>query len=222
MSGEGRQGLQDKGARQRDRGRDAYGSEIRGEYPIGALRLGLGDATMSEGFCWWYCGDRSKKADLENAYNLCSDLGLVGEVLASKGITAIDRFKVSLFNPIRPALAERLHTAEEILEQDARNVAVESKYADFRCHVDRDGKRVKIYSRRLEDITAYVPGHRKGGAGGDKGRQGHILRERRSHTTRRRGVPAIPGDDTEEEEARDSGEERWSCRCTSSHSTSCT
>ena len=127
------------------------------KYPIGALRLGLGDATMLEALSLAYCGDRSKKADLENAYNLCSDLGLVGEVLASKGITAIDRFKVTLFKPIRPALAERLQTAEEILEKMHGKAAVEQKYDGFRCQIHKDGKRVKIYSRRLEDTTAMFP-----------------------------------------------------------------
>jgi DNA ligase-1 len=127
------------------------------KYPVGALRLGLGDATILESLSLAYCGDRSKKADLENAYNLCSDLGLVGEVLAGKGIEAIDRFRVTLFKPIRPALAERLLTAEEILEKMHGRAAVEQKYDGFRCQIHKGGKRIRIFSRRLEDTTAMFP-----------------------------------------------------------------
>src|SRR5208283_5245136 len=123
------------------------------KYPVGALRLGLGDATMLEALSLAYCGSREKKAALENAYNLCSDLGMVAETIATKGIAAIERFKVTLFKPIRPALAERLPTAEQILEKMHGKAAVEQKYDGFRCQIHKDGKRVKIFSRRLEDTT---------------------------------------------------------------------
>ncbi len=127
------------------------------KYPIGALRLGLGDATMLEALSLAYCGSREKKASLENAYNLCSDLGLVAETIATKGIAAIEKFKVTLFKPIRPALAERLPTAEQILEKMHGKAAVEQKYDGFRCQIHKDGKRVRIFSRRLEDTTAMFP-----------------------------------------------------------------
>ncbi len=127
------------------------------KYPVGALRLGLGDATMLEALSLAYCGSREKKAALENAYNLCSDLGMVAETIATKGIAAIERFKVTLFKPIRPALAERLPTAEQILEKMHGKAAVEQKYDGFRCQIHKDGKKVKIFSRRLEDTTEMFP-----------------------------------------------------------------
>jgi len=102
-------------------------------YPLGQLRLGLGDATMLEALSVMYKGDRTLKEHLERAYNICSDLGLVGETLKSNGIKAIENFSVSIFKPIRPALAERLPTAEEILEKMGGECAVEQKYDGFRC-----------------------------------------------------------------------------------------
>ncbi len=127
------------------------------KYPLDELRLGLGDATILEALSLAFCGSREKKGVLENAYNLCSDLGLVGETLAEKGISGIEKFKVTLFKPIRPALAERLPTAEEILEKMHGQCAVDQKYDGFRCQVHKQGKKVKIYSRRLEDTTAMYP-----------------------------------------------------------------
>lgn len=127
------------------------------KYPMDALRLGLGDATMLEALSVAFCGDRKKKDALENAYNLCSDLGLVGETIANKGIAAVERFKVTIFKPIRPALAERLPTAEEIIEKMNGQCAVDQKYDGFRCQIHKQGKRVKIFSRRLEDTTEMYP-----------------------------------------------------------------
>jgi DNA ligase-1 len=127
------------------------------KYTMDELRLGLGDATILEALAAAYCGGRKHKAQLERAYNLCSDLGLVGEVAAAEGLVGISGFKVTLFKPIRPALAERLPTAEQIMERMGGTCAVEQKYDGFRCQIHKDGSKVKIFSRRLEDTTPMFP-----------------------------------------------------------------
>lgn len=86
-------------------------------FAMGQLRLGAGDATIMEALSKAKTGDREFKARIEEAYNICSDLGLVGEMLMKEGKKGVEDFKVTLFNPIRPALAERLPTAEQILER---------------------------------------------------------------------------------------------------------
>ncbi len=128
-------------------------------FAMGTLRLGVGDATILEALSKAFTADRKFKAKLENAYNICSDLGEVGYVLAKKGKDGIDDIKVSLFKPIRPALAERLSTGEEIIEKMHGKCAVESKYDGMRAqlHVDRKNGKVQIYSRRLENTTAMFP-----------------------------------------------------------------
>jgi DNA ligase-1 len=127
------------------------------KYPMNALRLGLGDATMLEALSVAFCGDRKSKEKLEAAYNLCNDLALVGDTLAKKGIRAIDGFEVSLFKPVRPALAERLPTAEQIMEKMGGRAAAEQKYDGFRCQLHMGARKVKIFSRRLEDTTEMFP-----------------------------------------------------------------
>ncbi|MGC9037843.1 MAG: ATP-dependent DNA ligase [Candidatus Micrarchaeia archaeon] len=128
-------------------------------FALGELRLGVGDATILEALSKVATGERDFKEKLENAYNICSDLGTIGEVLVEQGIKGIENFKVSLFKPIRPALAERLPTAEEILERMGGKCAVESKYDGLRAqvHVDKKSKRVEIFSRRLERLTDMFP-----------------------------------------------------------------
>ncbi len=126
-------------------------------YPLGQLRLGVGDATILEALSLMATGERKSKADLEGAFNICSDLGAVGLVLRKEGMEGIRKFKVSLFKPIRPQLAERLPTAEEIMKRMGGKAAVEQKYDGFRCQVHKKGKTVKIYSRRLEETTQMFP-----------------------------------------------------------------
>lgn len=128
-------------------------------FVLGTLRLGVGDATILEALSKAFTGERAFKPELENAYNLCSDLGGIGYVLAEKGERGIKDIHVSLFKPIRPALAERLSTTEEILERMHGKCAVDTKYDGMRAqvHMDKKLRKVMIYSRRLELITNMFP-----------------------------------------------------------------
>jgi DNA ligase-1 len=128
-------------------------------FALGTLRLGAGDATILEALSKMSTGDRKAKSELENAYNICSDLGRIAEVVSEKGMPGIGRMKVSIFSPIRPALAERLPTSEEILKKMDNKCAIESKYDGFRVqvHVDRKKKRVEMFSRNLEKTTDMFP-----------------------------------------------------------------
>lgn len=127
------------------------------KYPLNELRLGAGDETILEALSLTITGTRSKKDVMDRAYNICSDLGEIGEMSLKGGIEAIENMKVSLFKPIRPALAERLPTPEEILKKMGGKCAVEQKYDGFRCQVHKDGNKVKLYSRRLEETTEMMP-----------------------------------------------------------------
>ncbi len=126
---------------------------------LGTLRLGAGDATILEALSKLATGSREFKGELENAYNTCSDLGRIADVLAKHGADGIKDIRVELFSPIRPALAERLPTAEEILKKMGDACSVESKYDGMRTqvHMSKKGKKVVIFSRNLETVTDMFP-----------------------------------------------------------------
>jgi DNA ligase-1 len=124
--------------------------------PLGRMRLGVGDPTVLDAFSFARVGDKSLRKQLERAYNETSDLGLVGKTLWEGGIEAVERLGVRVGNPVRPALAERLPSAEAIIAKLGR-AAVERKYDGFRCQVHKAGDDIKIFSRNLEDMTASFP-----------------------------------------------------------------
>ncbi len=126
------------------------------KYPLDELRLGVGDSTVLEALSVVATGNRSMKKELEEAYNRDPDLGSIAES-AIKGANSIKEHGVEIFKPIRPALAERLPTAEQIMEKMNGKAAVDQKYDGFRCQVHKKGNKVKIFSRRLEDTTAMYP-----------------------------------------------------------------
>ncbi len=122
----------------------------------GRLRLGVGDATIMDALSMACTGDRSLRPRIERAYSFCSDLGLVAETLLSRGPDALDRIRPTPGRPVLSALAERLPTAGAIVKKLGRVIA-EPKYDGLRLQAHKDGDRVWLFTRRLEDVTAALP-----------------------------------------------------------------
>jgi DNA ligase-1 len=100
------------------------------------------------------------RARLERAYDRTSDLATVADALARSGMEAVDALDVSVGVPLRPMAAERCKTLAEILERQGGRVAAEYKYDGLRvqAHVTTDpAGRVRLFSRRLEELTAQFP-----------------------------------------------------------------
>jgi DNA ligase-1 len=124
--------------------------------PLGTLRLGVGDPTILDAYSMAAVGTSRLRPHLERAYNETSDLGLIGTTLRAGDIEAVDALGIRVGNPVRPALAERLPTAEAIIGR-LGTCAVERKYDGFRCQLHKEGDTVRIYSRSLEEMTGAFP-----------------------------------------------------------------
>jgi DNA ligase-1 len=123
----------------------------------GSLRLGIGDPTLMDSMSKALTGDRMKlREDIERAYNLCSDLGLVAKVLFEKGDKGLREFKVIPGNPIRMALAERLPSSEDIIKKIGK-CAVETKYDGLRLQIHKKDREVELFSRNQERMTPMFP-----------------------------------------------------------------
>jgi DNA ligase 1 len=122
----------------------------------GRLRLGVGDATIVEAVAAGALGDRRKKGVVERAYNVRSDLGGVVQLAYTRGESALARIAPRVGVPVRPALAQRLASAEAIIAR-LGTVHVEPKYDGFRLQLHRDGARVWAFSRRLENVSHMFP-----------------------------------------------------------------
>jgi DNA ligase-1 len=104
-----------------------------------------------------YGGGKEVRELVERAYNICSDLGRVAETIAREGMEGIKGFRVSIAEPIRPMLAERLSSPEEILEKLGGKCIAEYKYDGERLQAHKKGDGVMLYSRRLENISSQYP-----------------------------------------------------------------
>ena len=125
---------------------------------LGTLRLGAGDMTLLDALALAYTGDKKNKEILEQAYNICPDVGLIAETLLKKGLSGIKKIGVNVGRPIKMMLCQRVDELEEITEKIPGEFAVEAKYDGERvqAHKDKKGK-ITLFSRRLENITAQFP-----------------------------------------------------------------
>jgi DNA ligase-1 len=123
----------------------------------GNLRLGIADMTVLDALAIAYGGGKEARELVERAYNISSDLGRVANVVAEKGLEGIEKFQVVVFEPIRPMLAERLGSPEEILEKLGGKCIAEYKYDGERVQAHKKANEVILYSRRLEDISDQYP-----------------------------------------------------------------
>jgi len=129
--------------------------------PLGRGRLGIGDPTILDALSYAKKGDKSLRPELERAYNFTSDLGYVAKIFWQGGIEAVKKVRVQVGKPIRPALAERLPSAEEVVKRMGSAFAAQPKFDGFRVavHLDRSQKKepVKLFSRNLENTTRMFP-----------------------------------------------------------------
>jgi DNA ligase-1 len=131
-------------------------------FVLGGMRLGIGDPTIMDSMSEAITGNRMElRPDIERAYNLCSDLGLVSRTLFEKGIKGLKEFKIQVGSPIRMALAERLPNAEDIIKKIGR-CAVETKYDGLRLAIHKQGEKIEIFSRNQERMTPMFPDIIKG------------------------------------------------------------
>jgi DNA ligase-1 len=133
---------------------------IEGRYivrlTLGRLRLGVAAPTIIEAVARREEDSKRARRIIERAYNICSDLGLVLSTLTTDGLAVLEKFKVRVGSPVRPMLAERLPSAEKII-QKIGTCEVEAKLDGFRCQVHLKGGKVDIFSRNLERTTGMFP-----------------------------------------------------------------
>ena len=124
---------------------------------LGTLRLGIAENTVMDALAIAFTGKKENREQIENAYNVSSDLGKVSLIIATYGMDEIKKFQISLFSPIRPMLADRVKSEKEAVEKMPDVFAAEYKLDGERVQIHKHANKIMLFSRRLENITKYYP-----------------------------------------------------------------
>ena len=122
----------------------------------GRMRVGASTMTILDALALTFA-TKENRPEIERAFNITCDIGLVAEILAKDGMNGIANIRVKVGNPIKVMLAERLPSIPEVVDRMGGECAIEYKYDGLRAqvHISKDG--VRIFSRRLEDLTNNFP-----------------------------------------------------------------
>ncbi len=95
-------------------------------------------------------------SSIRRAAMLAGDLDAVAVAALRGGDSALAPFRLALFRPVRPMLAQPAESIDDALARNAET-AFETKVDGARVQIHRDGRRVAVYSRQLNDVTAGLP-----------------------------------------------------------------
>lgn len=127
---------------------------------LNTLRLGFGDKTIIDALSWTQTSDKSLRAEIQRAYAVCSDLGMVGEIILGKGIKGLKKIGVTTGRPMAAQLAQRENSIKAVFKRLGTCVA-QPKLDGLRGQIHKwneGGKtQVAIYSRNLETLTHMFP-----------------------------------------------------------------
>ncbi|MDS0300745.1 ATP-dependent DNA ligase [Halogeometricum sp. S1BR25-6] len=129
---------------------------------LGHLRVGVGEGTIRDALAVAFLDDGGESVDaVERAYQVTNDFGVVAETARGGGVEALRELDVELFRPIQLMLAEKAETLAEGLADAAGDggeaVHCEYKYDGIRVQIHVDGDEVRLFTRRLEEVTLQFP-----------------------------------------------------------------
>jgi len=88
---------------------------------------------------------------------LTGDIGVVASIAKAQGKEGVSKIQFQVFRPIKPMLAQTAKDVKEALKEHDGNTAIEYKLDGARIQIHKSGSEVRIYSRRLTDVTESLP-----------------------------------------------------------------
>ena len=114
---------------------------------LGEVRIGVEEGLMLEAIA----RASGLRKEVKRAY-MFRDIKEVAE-LALTQPKELRKISIEIFSPVRPMLAEDSNLEDAL----KKSMALEYKYDGARVQVHKSNGKIKIFSRRLKDITEYFP-----------------------------------------------------------------
>jgi DNA ligase 1 len=145
---------------------------------LGAMRTGLGEGTIRDAIVWAYFWDsigvtyevKENKITVEDrekynvyvnavqeAYDSANDFGKVALTAKEQGLEGLHKTEIIIGKPIKAMLAIKEDNITDIFKRTGRPAIFEYKIDGFRLQVHKQGKNVKLFTRRLDDVTKQFP-----------------------------------------------------------------
>lgn len=124
---------------------------------VGAMRLGVGEGTIRDAIATaFFDGSDEAVRAVERAYEVTNDFRTVSETARDRGRDGLDSLEVELFRPVKAMLAQKVEDVAGALDTTEQPL-IEYKYDGMRTKIHVRGDEVRVFTRRLEDVTTQFP-----------------------------------------------------------------
>lgn len=115
----------------------------------GDLRIGLKESLVEEAIAKAF----DRPADSVRRANMLT--GDIGKTLHLAAADQLACAAMTLFHPVGFMLATPAETSTELFDDEGTQLLVEEKYDGIRAQIHKQGSRVKIFSRTLDEVTEF-------------------------------------------------------------------
>jgi DNA ligase-1 len=142
------------------------------------LRIGTGEGTLRDAIVWAYFWDKidaeydkdnnnieikdrevyNKYADaVQRAYDIKNDFSVVAKTAADTGLEGLNRLSLVPGTPIKVMLALKAKNLDDGFERVGKPCQLEYKYDGFRIQAHKKDNKIRLFTRRLDDVTEQFP-----------------------------------------------------------------
>jgi DNA ligase-1 len=121
---------------------------------IGEMRTGFHEGLMEQAVSKAF---QVPLRAVQEASMITGDIGEVASIVKSEGKLGLSKIGFKVFRPVGPMLAQMADSVTQALKQHDDNTAFEYKYDGARVQIHKSGGDIKIFSRRLTDVTDSLP-----------------------------------------------------------------
>ncbi|MEM3770012.1 MAG: ATP-dependent DNA ligase [Candidatus Bathyarchaeia archaeon] len=121
---------------------------------IGEMRTGFYEGLMEQAV------SRAFQIPLEavkRAGMMLGDIGTVAALFKTEGGEALSKIDFQVFRPVKLMLAQMANDVAEAIKEHGGRTAFEHKLDGARVQIHKQGNNVRIFSRRLTDVTKSLP-----------------------------------------------------------------
>ena len=120
---------------------------------LGDMRTGLSEGLLAESIAVAF---RIDPALVRRAWSFSGDLGFVAKLASEGGSKALGNIEVEVMRAVKPMLASPSEDVESAFLMKPE-FSFEMKLDGVRVQIHKDGNKVRIFSRRLSDVTESLP-----------------------------------------------------------------
>jgi DNA ligase-1 len=121
---------------------------------VGEMRTGLNEGLMEQAVAKAF---EVPLATVQKASMALGDIGEVAAIAKTEGVARLSQVGFQVFRPVKLMLAQVASGVEEALAEHGGKTAFEYKYDGARVQIHKRGNGVRVFSRRLTDVTQSLP-----------------------------------------------------------------